>query len=980
VECRWTDRPLQIDGDGKDDAWKRAAVIDGFGMPWLPTEQRRPKTKTQTRLLWDRENLYFLAEMEDRDLMAQVTEPDGPTWHDDVIELFLKPADNKPGYYELQVNPAGTRLDMFLPQRSGEGYERYRKDGVFNWETKVTLHGTLNRNDDRDRGWTVEGRIPWTDLLRTGGRPAVNELWKMAFCRYDYHADGKPELSTSAPLTRSAFHQYEDYSPVRFLGPEAGSARQTALPGWTPVTTSKVVGSPDPPDPYRARRLYPNLKLTYPETVVREPGSDRLLALIQRYPGGPTTLIRFQDRPDVDRFEELLSVDQLGYDLTFHPDFAKNGYLYYSMRGPFSAPDAERRVSVVRYTLSQNASRPLDPASATPILSWLSNGHDGAAMGFDRDGLFYVTSGDGTSDSDLPMRGQDMSLLLSKLLRLDVDHPAPGQAYGIPRDNPFVGMPGVRPETWAYGFRNPWRMTVDRENGQIWVGNNGQDLWEQAYLVEKGANYGWSVFEGSHEFYANRKLGPTPHVAPTVEHPHSEARSLTGGVVYHGQHYPELRGAYIYGDYSTGKIWGVKHDGQKILWHRELADTTLQITGFGTDSHGELLVVDMRGNGEGGFYTLEPTPKQAGPSTFPRTLSESGLFAAVKGHRVASGLIPYDVNAPLWSDNAYKERFIALPGADAKIDVTDARGWNFPDQTVLVKSFALEQKEGDPKSRRWVETRFLTKQEGEWVGYSYQWNEAQTDATLVEAKGGDREYAIRVPRSADNPEGVRKQTWHYPSRAECMACHSRAANFALGLTTLQMNREHAYGKVKQNQLQVLERLGVLRLDWNNAAHTALRDAFKAKGLDENAANVQVDQHSPRGDQRPVASASLLPVTPDRIPHLADPYDKRADLTARAKSYLQANCANCHIEAGGGNAQMELEFTTPLEKMRIFDTRPVHDAFGITSPRLIAPGAPERSVLLKRLSHRDKGHMPPLATSRVDERAVQLMEEWIRSLK
>ena len=980
VECRWTDRPVQIDGDGKDDAWKRAAVIDGFGMPWLPADQRRPKTKTQTRLLWDRENLYFLAEMEDHDLMAQVTEQDGPTWHDDVIELFLKPAENKPGYYELQVNPAGTRLDMFLPARSGEGYERYRKDGVFNWETKVSLHGTLNRNDDRDKGWTVEGRIPWTDLLRTGGRPEVNELWKMAFCRYDYHADGKPELSTSAPLTKSAFHQYEDYSPVRFLGPDAGSTRQTAMPGWTPVTTSKVVGSPDPPDPFHARRLYPRLKLTYPETIVREPGGDRLYALIQRYPGGPTTLIRFQDNPDVDRYEELLSVDQLGYDLTFHPDYAQNGYLYFSMRGPFSAADADRKVSVVRYTLKRNGTNPLDPASARTIIDWNSNGHDGAAMGFDRAGLFYVTSGDSTSDSDLPMRGQDMSLLLSKLLRLDVDHPAPGQAYSVPKDNPFVGMPGVRPETWAYGFRNPWRMTVDRESGQIWVGNNGQDLWEQAYLVQKGANYGWSVFEGSHPFYPNRKLGPTPHVPPTVEHPHSEARSLTGGVVYHGQRYPELQGAYIYGDYSTGKIWGVKHDGQKILWHRELADTTLQITGFGTDSHGELLIVDMRGNGEGGFYTLDPTPKQVGPSTFPRKLSESGLFASVKGHRVEAGLIPYEVNAPLWSDNAYKERFIALPGAGAKIDVTDSRGWNFPDQTVLVKSFALERKEGDPKSQRWVETRFLTKQEGEWVGYSYQWNETQTEATLVEAKGADQEYSIRVPRSSDNPDGVRKQTWHYPSRAECMSCHSRAANFVLGLTTLQMNREHAYGKVKQNQLQVLERLGVLRLDWNNAARTALREAFKAKGLDENAANIQVDQHSPQGDQRPVTSASLLPVTPDRIPHLADPYDQRADLTARAKSYLQANCANCHIEAGGGNAQMELEFATPLDKMRIFDTKPVHDAFGISNPRLIAPGAPERSVLLKRLSHREKGHMPPLATSRVDDRAVQLMEEWIRSLK
>ena len=185
----------------------------------------------------------------------------------------------------------------------------------------------------------------------------------------------------------------------------------------------------------------------------------------------------------------------------------------------------------------------------------------------------------------------------------------------------------------------------------------------------------------------------------------------------------------------------------------------------------------------------------------------------MKGHVPEPALIPYTVNAPLWSDGAYKERYIALPGEDSQIEFTASGGWNFPDRAVLVKSFALDTEEGNPRSRRWVETRFLTKQDGEWVGYSYLWNEAQTEATLVEASGADREFVVRVPKSAQSPDGVRKQTWHYPSRAECMACHSRAANFVLGLTTLQMNREHDYGKVRDNQLRVLEHLGMLRLNW-----------------------------------------------------------------------------------------------------------------------------------------------------------------------
>src|SRR5205085_740304 len=158
------------------------------------------------------------------------------------------------------------------------------------------------------------------------------------------------------------------------------------------------------------------------------------------------------------------------------------------------------------------------------------------------------------------------------------------------------------------------------------------DLWEQAYLVKKGANYGWSVTEGSHPFYPNRQKGPHFVTPPTVEHSHSEARSLTGGIVYYGKKFPELEGAYIYGDYSTGRVWGVRHDGTKILWHKELCDSRLQITGFAIDSRGEILITDHRGNDQGGLYTLEALTKESGPSTFPRTLSASGLFRSVKDH------------------------------------------------------------------------------------------------------------------------------------------------------------------------------------------------------------------------------------------------------------------------------------------------------------------------------------------------------------
>jgi hypothetical protein len=136
--------------------------------------------------------------------------------------------------------------------------------------------------------------------------------------------------------------------------------------------------------------------------------------------------------------------------------------------------------------------------------------------------------------------------------------------------------------------------------------------------------------------------------------------------------------------------------------------------------------------------------------------------------------IPYSVNAPLWSDGAAKERFILLPGSDSRIGYTTDRGWDFPDGAVLVKSFALERERG---SRRWIETRLLSKRAGKWRGYSYEWNDAQDEAVLVAREGADREF--------DGP----KQKWRYPSRSECFACHSRAANFVLGLTEAQLNRE-----------------------------------------------------------------------------------------------------------------------------------------------------------------------------------------------
>ena len=1006
-KCRFTALPVVIDGKPDDKAWSQAEIIDQFQLPWLGKDARPAKTSSKARLLWDHDYLYFLSEMVDTDLYSEHSEHDANTWEDDVFEMFLKPAEDKPGYYEFQVNPKNTVFDMFLPRRGH--LRRFRHAQEFHAETKVVLNGTLNDWTDKDQGWSVEGKIPWRDFLKTGGRPAVNEIWKFVLCRYDYSVDYEsPEVSWCSPMSSQPFgdfHRWEDYLELRFVGPDNTEAnRPFGIETLPRLLTSKVVGSPEPPPLFKTRKAFPKLKLNSPIFGARVPGSDWILAGVQSEikDGSPNALVRFQDKPDVESVETLLVLpvddgtgtrETVPYNVTFHPQFFENGFLYMGSAGPAS-PDfvpqsAERfqlflqkTVRITRFHMDPKTFE-FDPKSATIILEWESNGHNGGDMVFGNEGMMYVTSGDGTSDSDMIQTGQSLEHLLSKLMRIDVDHPDAGRMYSIPKDNPFIEIKNARPEIWAYGFRNPWRVTCDSKTGDIWVGNNGQDLWEQAYRVERGANYGWSVMEGSHPFYLDRQPGPTPFVKPTVEHSHSESRSLTGGVVYHGEKFPEIRGAYIYGDWATGKVWGVKHDGKNVTFHRELLDTTLRITHFCLDSHGEILILDHQGGGNGNMYSLEPNPPPTEPAPrFPRRLSESGLFASVKGHSMQPGMIPYSVNAPLWSDGAHKSRWIGLPDDPARntppFDASGSDSWGAPDQTVLVKSFALDTEAGNVASRRWIETRFMVKQQGEWSGYSYEWNDEQSDGLLVDNDGKDREFTIRDSQAEG---GMRTQSWHYPSRTECMICHSRAANFVLGLSTPQLNRNHDYGGVVDHQLRVLHHLGLAKFDlaaWQADSINTIRSELGKKGLSEKDVEDSIKQQTATRDQRPSPTEPDL-LTLSRLPKLSDPYDPSGDLSARVRSYMHSNCAMCHVDAGGGNSQINLSFSASLKGTRMIDAKPLHHKFDLIDPRIIAPGYPERSVLLTRISKRGPGQMPQLATSLVDFQAVDIFREWIASL-
>lgn len=706
----------------------------------------------------------------------------------------------------------------------------------------------------------------------------------------------------------------------------------------TPWTTSKVQGSPEPPSPYRDVQVFPKVRFDSATDLALSPLGDRWFVAEQH-----GKIWTFENRPEADKKELFLDL-RVGskqfdsrnvWSVTFHPKFKENGQLFVCYYDPKPAPTRNR---ISRYTLDIKSGK--TPTKCNPdgeyiVCEWQGGeDHWGGCLKFGKDGYLYFSSGDGNGYADGAVTGQDLSDFNASILRIDVDRPAKYAGYSVPKDNPFVDLKGAKPEIWAYGLRNVWKMSFDRETGDLWAGDVGQDLWDMVYKIEKGGNYGWSVTEGTRPFREERPKGPTPILPPVMEHDHSEARSVTGGFVYRGKKYPDLVGAYVYGDYDTGIIWGLKHDGKKVTELRTLVDTPLRIVGFEEDLDGELFILDYQGT----IHQIEPVPP-VDPSKpqpkFPQKLSETGLFASTKDHRVAPGVIPYSVNSPLWSDNAIKLRYMAVPG-EAKVRYNGFDSWEFPEGTVLVKTFALEIEKGNASTLKRLETRLLHLEQNHWRGYTYVWNDEQTDAELLDKKGLDRAYQIRDQAA---PTGERKQVWHFPSRAECTLCHTMPAKFVLGLSTPQMNKDHDYDGVTDNQLRALDHIGLF--------------ANPPKGPSE----------------KWVAAANKL------VP----PADEKASLELRARSYLHANCAHCHMKWGGGNALFWLTWNTPLLDTRTINVKPQHGDNGIPGACVLVPGDTEKSLLLHRMKLLDDKRMPRAGSNVVDEFGVKLVRRWIEEM-
>lgn len=713
----------------------------------------------------------------------------------------------------------------------------------------------------------------------------------------------------------------------------------------TPWTTSRLVGSPEPPPPFKVVRAFSNLKFDHPLLIVRFPESNRLVVGEQS-----GILYSFANHPDAraelffDLRKEIKTVHELAgareveavYGLAFHPDFEKNRQclVCYTIRGSDprqpNLPDGTR---VSRFRVTQTDPPRVDPSSEEVILSFLQGGHNGGDIHFGPDRMLYVSTGDAANPNppDPFNTGQDVSDLLSSILRIDVERKDEGKNYAIPKDNPFVGMKEARPEVWAYGFRNPWRMSFDRQTGELFVGDVGWELWESVHRVEKGGNYGWSAMEGPQPV-KTEKVGPTPIRPALISLPHTIACSITGGLVYRGQKFPELRGAYVFGDWETRRLWAARFEGDRTIEMPEIARPSVRIAAFGEDKDGELFILDYD---NGTLHTIERNDQSGRNVNFPTKLSQTGLFASVQQRSPAAGVIPFTVNSRQWQDGATAEYLVALPEDSAVTLYAKGKpipglvNWHsfrmhFPKEATLVRTLSLA---GRP-----VETQILLYEDVDWRAYTFAWREDQSDADLVPAEGAEREVY----------DGKQKRLWQFHSRSQCMSCHSNSSEYALAFLPEQLNRPGSDG---QNQLVALTKAGYIR---------------------------RVDDH---GRSLPPFDAASA----EREPRLSDPADIREPLEARARSYLHANCGHCHSDDGGGSVPMRLKFPIAVDQMKAVGVRPTRGDFAMPDACIIKPGDPGASTLYFRMAKFGRDRMPHIGSERPDEAGLKLIEQWINNL-
>lgn len=654
---------------------------------------------------------------------------------------------------------------------------------------------------------------------------------------------------------------------------------------------------------------------------------DRNYVLEQ--PGRVRVIVRgkLQETP-VLNIQSQVTVPDPAYDergllgIAFHPDFALNHrvFLDYTTRDPVYSHISE-------FAMADDGT--IDPGSERIILQLDESkypNHKGGTLAFGNDGYLYIGFGDGGLFGDPDNHGQDLRKRYAKILRIDVDGAKP---YAIPPDNPFVGRDDALPEIWAYGLRNPWKFSFDRFTGDLWVADVGQDALEEIDLVEKGRNYGWPIMEGSSCYKPNVGCNQTGLQLPILEYTHDEGgdkgTAIIGGYVYYGTKLPSLKGEYVYGDWGSGKIWSVRVANRRAVGQRLLLQTGQVITSFGQGGDGELYVLMQTGE----VYRLDPGSQSSASGGFPLTVSQTGCFKSLHPMVPADDVIPYEVNASLWSDGMDKDRFIHLPpGKRLKFDANEP--WRLPPGGVLIKNFYVSASESGTGQRKILETRFLVRKAEGYLGYTYAWNDDQSDGTLL---GVSTHRSI----SLDMGGSSSRLDYYYPTTS-CLRCHNTAVGGVLGLRTAQISRPVQKDGRTMNQIDWLNREGIFD-----------PETFPA-------------------------SLSDLSAWPDY-------HDPNIPVDERARAYLQVNCAQCHNSTTqAGLTPYDMRYGTSLPDTAMCGARQMYGDPILPGALVIKPGDPDRSVLYVRMSSLAEGLRMPLAVShRVDEAGAELIRQWIAGM-
>ena len=784
----------------------------------------------------------------------------------------------------------------------------------------TTIRVTWSASTDADSG------VGGYEIFRDGGATAVGTVNALLFndsglAANSTHSYRVRAFDIASPRNNSALS-----SPASATTNAAG---QSGLDTRPSNTTCVAPARPVVNASASFSRVYPNLTFTQPIAMIRRPADS---TTARWYIGEKTGRIRwFVNSANTTTSTLALDIssrvvdqdvgDERGFlGMAFHPSFAQNGRIYvnYITSGP-------ERSRISEFT-SADGGNTFNPASERILLevNQPASNHNGGNLAFGPDGYLYSGFGDGGAADDFYQNGQRMTTVLGKFIRIDTDTRTGGAQYGIPADNPFASNPVCNvtntsrtttcPEIWTVGMRNPWRFTFDSGGThELWAGDVMQDRHEEIDLIVRGANYGWPIRQGAFCFPTGTTGCQTAGLTdPVAELDRDEGgSSIIAGYVYRGTQTPQMQGRLIFTDAGSGIIGSVYRSGGNFV--RELlntnADYTVAYVSFGESADGELYTVSLT---NGTIQKLNFSVSGGG-GTIPTSILNTGCVNPVQPTQPSSGLIPYAPVAPFWSDGASKERWIGLPNG-TQIGVQGDGDWNFPAGTVLVKNFRL--------NNQLIETRlFMRHPDGVWGGYTYQWNAAQTDATLVNG------HQTRV---------VGTQTWIYPSQTECFQCHTPAAGNSLGLETPQQNSSILYPQTGRtaNQLTTLNTIAVLT--------------------------------------PPVAA------DPATLPRYFDPDGAAGTVTERARSYLHSNCSQCHRPGGPTPVNIDFRYSTPLASMNACNVVP-NSTLGIPNARIIAPGSSASSVLVARMNTRNQNAMPPLASNLIDAAGVALLTQWIDGL-